>query len=75
MSAQPQPIEGLHLRAIEQRNQLHQTTAELKAKITETRERFDIERNLRRHLPKAAFSAAAVGLIFGYSLGRVLTRR
>jgi hypothetical protein len=75
MSAQPQPIEYLHLRAIEQRNQLHHTTAELKAKITETRERFDIHRNLRRDFPKAAFIAAAVGLVSGYSLGGVLTHR
>lgn len=75
MSSQSQPIENLHLRAIEQRNQIHQTTAELKAKITETRERFDIGRNLRGHFPTAAVIAGAVGLLSGYSVGGMLTRR
>jgi hypothetical protein len=75
MSAPSQPVENLHLRAIEQRNQLHHTTAELKAKIVETRERFDVPRNLRRHFPAAAVIAAAVGLLSGFGFGGMLARR
>ena len=75
MSAQSQPVENLHLRAIEQRNQLHQTTAELKAKITETRERFDVQRNLRVHFTAATVLAAAIGLLSGFGFGGMLTRR
>ena len=39
MSAEP--VENLELRAVEQRNRLHQTTSELKGKISETREQLD----------------------------------
>lgn len=70
-----QPVENLELRAIEQRNHLHQTTVELKRKITATREQFDIRRNVRQHFLGASIAAAAIGLISGYGLGGVLTRR
>lgn len=68
-----QPVENLHLRAIEQRNQLHRTTSELKAKISETREQFDLSHNIRRHLAGAAAILAAIGLLSGYGVGGMLT--
>ena len=63
------PVENLHLRAIEQRNELHHTTAELKAKVTETRDQLDPSRNARRYFVPLAFAAAALGLLSGYRLG------
>jgi hypothetical protein len=70
-----QPVENLELRAIEQRNHLHETTAELKRKIEATREKFDPSRNVRQHFLGVAVAAAAIGLISGYGLGGALTRR
>lgn len=70
-----QPVETLHLRAIEQRNHLHETTAELKAKIAETRKRLDLRGNVLRHFPAAAMIAAAIGLLSGYGFGGMLTQR
>ncbi len=68
------PVEDLQLRALEQRNQLHQTVVELKNKVSETRERFDLQRNLREHfLPVAAISAA-LSFLVGYGVGNMFTQ-
>jgi hypothetical protein len=71
----PEPVENLELRAIEQRNVLHHTTAELKAKITATREQFDVSRNVRRHFLGVASAVTAIGLLAGYGIGGMFTRR
>lgn len=68
------PVEHLLQRAVEQRRNLHQTTAELKARIIEKREQLDVKRNIRRHLPAAALIAAGIGLLSGYGLGDSLIR-
>jgi hypothetical protein len=70
-----QPLEDLHLRAIEQRKELHQTTAELKAKINATRQQFDVPRQLRQHFAPVALALAAIGLLSGFRVGGMLTRR
>lgn len=70
-----QPVENLELRAIEQRNHLHETTVELKGKLTATREKFDVSRNIRQHFLGAAVAIAAVAAVSGYGLGGALTRR
>jgi hypothetical protein len=69
-----QPVENLHLRAIEQRNELHQTTAELKAKVTATRDQLDPSWNARHHFVPFALAVAALGLLFGYRLGGRFTQ-
>lgn len=66
------PLGNLEQRAIEQRSQLHQATAELKAKIVE---RFDVSRNLRKHVATAAVVVAAIGIVAGYGFGGLLPRR
>jgi hypothetical protein len=73
MSAQP--VENLQLRAIEQRNNLHQTTVELKRKISATREQFDIKRNVRDHFAGIAAVVTAVALLSGYGIGMKLMQR
>jgi hypothetical protein len=70
-----QPVESLELQAIEQRNQLHQTTSELKQKIVATREKFDVSRNLRQHFPGVAVAVATIALFSGYRFGGTLARR
>jgi hypothetical protein len=67
------PVEDLQLRAMEQRNQLHQTVVELKNKVSETRERFDIQRNVREHFGTAAAIGAALSFLLGYGVGNMFT--
>ncbi len=69
-----QPLEDLQLRALEQRNQLHQTVAELKNKVSVTRKRFDVHRNLREHFGAAAGIAAALSFLLGYGVGAMFTQ-
>lgn len=69
------PVENLEQRAVEQRNALHQTTAELKAKIIATRERFDVSHSLRRHFAAAAVAVAVIGVASGYRFGGLFAHR
>jgi MFS-type transporter involved in bile tolerance (Atg22 family) len=69
------PVEDLQLRALEQRNQLHHTVAELKSKVSETRERFDVRRNLHAHFGAFAGIAAALSFLTGYGVGTMFTQR
>ena len=73
MSAEP--VENLELRAVEQRNRLHQTTSELKGKIAETREQPDPARNVREHFGGIAAAAGALALLVGYAIAGMFTRR
>jgi hypothetical protein len=70
-----QPLENLQLHALEQRKHLHETVTELKHKVSATRERFDLHRNLREHFAAIAMSAAAIGFISGYATGNMFVRR
>ena len=71
------PVENLELRALEQRNQLHQTATELKvglnSKINSARAKFDINRNAREHFGRAAALAVAIGLASGYGIAGMFT--
>jgi hypothetical protein len=71
----PQAVEDLELRAIEQRNRLHHTTAELKGKITATREQLDPAKNVREHFIAVAAGVSAVALLVGYGIAGMFTRR
>lgn len=73
MSAEP--VENLELRAVEQRNRLHQATSELKGKIAETREQLDPARNVRKHFAGVAAAASALALLVGYGVAGMFTRR
>lgn len=70
----PEPVENLELRAVEQRNRLHQTTSELKGKIAETREQLDPARNVREHFTAIALAAGAIALLAGYGIAGMFTR-
>jgi len=68
------PIESLELRALEQRNRLHQTTTELKTKVAAAREKFAISKNVREHLVGASIVLSLVGFLSGYGLAGIFTR-
>jgi hypothetical protein len=69
------PVENLELRAIEQRNEIHQTTAELKEKLADARQKYDISANLRQRFTTIALVVSCLCLIAGYGAGRIFTRR
>ena len=73
MSAEP--VENLELRAVEQRNRLHQTTSELKGKIAETREQLDPARNVREHFGWNRCRSQRMALLVGYGVAGMFTRR
>lgn len=70
-----QPIETLELRALEQRNRLHQDATELKGKIAAVREKISVVRNVRDHFGLAALVAVFAGLVSGYGVTGIFTRR
>ena len=70
-----QPIETLELRALEQRNRLHQDATELKGKIAAVREKMSVARNARDHFGSAAVVAVVAGLLSGYGFAGIFTRR
>ncbi len=72
----PLPADVLEVRAADQRRQLHNSVTELKTTLRDTvREKLDVRRNARQYLPQAAGVAGLVGLIMGYGLTGMFTRR
>jgi hypothetical protein len=68
------PLENLELRALQQRNHLHQTATELRAKITAAREKLDVATNAREHFTGAAMVIGAPCLVSGYGVAGMFTR-
>lgn len=59
---------------MEQRNELHQSVSELRQKVTDVREKFDIKRNFRHHLMATVLTAAAVLMITSITVARSFDR-
>ena len=72
MTSSSMPVEILEERAADQRRQLHNTVVELKSSL---RESFGLRRNAREYLLPAAGVAALFGLLLGYGLTGMFTRR
>jgi hypothetical protein len=74
-----EPVTSLELRALEQRNRLHQTATELKSeiqtKIDDARDKLDIRKNLSQHFAGPAIVVGAVALLCGYGIAGVFTQR
>ena len=68
-------VENLELRAVEQRNRLHQTTSELKGKISETREQLDPAQKCAGALWRHRCRSCALALLVGYGIAGMFTRR
>jgi hypothetical protein len=73
MSTNPQ-VQNLEIRAMEQRNQLHETVSELKQKVSEVREKFDIKRNVRRHAMLTALIGAGLIVLSSIPIARSFDR-
>ncbi|HTS03960.1 MAG TPA: hypothetical protein VMP68_00130 [Candidatus Eisenbacteria bacterium] len=69
MSPNPQ-VQNLELRAMEQRNQLHQSVTELKQKVSDVREKLDIKKRVRHHIAATSLLAGGVLLLFSIVLAR-----
>ena len=67
MSTNPQ-VQNLELRAMEQRNQLHQRVTELKQKVSDVREKLDIKKKVARHVTATSLIAAGVLIVFSIPL-------
>jgi hypothetical protein len=68
------PLENLELRALQQRNRLHQRAIELKTKITAVRKKLDVATNAREHFTEAAMVVGALCLVSGYGVAGMFTR-
>jgi hypothetical protein len=67
-------IETLHLRALQQRTQLHRTMSELREKVENTRDKIRLSKQAREHLISFSVVASLVGLAFGYAVGGLFVR-
>ena len=69
-----QPIENLELEALEQRNRLHKSADELRAKVEAVRENLRLSKKAREHFVSAAVSVSVIGLGLGYGFAGLFTR-
>jgi hypothetical protein len=69
------PIETLQLRALEKRSQLHRTTSELRTKLSLTREKLSLSKQVRDHLLAVSVIVGAVGLVSGYGIAGLFPHR
>ena len=76
MSSQDMPVEVLEQRAAEQRRKIHNSVSELKRSVRQTvRERLDVKRYARTYLWPAASAVSLLGMVVGYGIAGVFTRR
>lgn len=66
------PTDVLEARAADQRRKLHNSVVELKSQLRET---LDVRKAARQYLWPASGAAALLGLVLGYSLTGMFTRR
>jgi hypothetical protein len=64
------PTEILEMRAAQQRQQLHNSVAELR---TQLKERLDLRKNARQYFAPAAGAVALAGLLFGYGFAGIFS--
>lgn len=68
------PLENLELRALEERNQLHDRATELKGKINDTRDKLDPRTIAREHFLGMAIVTGTVSLLCGYAAAGLFTK-
>lgn len=74
-----EPVEKLELRAIEERQRLHDRATELKTKLEVSRENLrenlSLEKQSREHFGPAAVMVSVAGLLAGYGITGIFTSR
>ena len=68
------PVDRLEIRALQQRNDVHETIGELKDKVVEVRAKLDPQNNAREHLLAASLIVSSIGFVAGYGFGGLFTR-
>ncbi len=68
------PVDRLEIRALQQRNDVHETIGELKDKVVEVRSKLDPNTNVREHLLAASLIVSSVGFLAGYGFAGMFTR-
>jgi hypothetical protein len=66
------PSYTLEARAADQRRRLHSTAVELRSKV---REKLDVKRTARQYAPVASGAAALFGMLLGYGVAGMFTRK
>jgi hypothetical protein len=69
------PFDRLEIRALEQRNHVHETIGELKDKVVEVRSKLDPNTNAREHLLAASLIVSSIGFLAGYGFAGMFTRK
>ena len=69
------PVDRLEIRAVEQRNHVHETIGELKDKVVEVRSKLDPNTNAREHLLAASLIVSSIGFLAGYGFAGMFTRK
>ena len=69
------PLDHLEKRAIQERNELHQTASELKSKLEVARENLRLSHQARQHFGPACWIVSLAGFSLGYVAAGVLFRR
>ena len=68
------PIDVLELRALEQRSDLHNTAAALRARISQIRDQLNVPQQARNHRVAGSLIAAVLGVASGYGFAGLFTR-
>jgi hypothetical protein len=68
------PTHDLHLRALEERAQLHRSVCEVRNKLLDIRGKLRFAKQAREHFTAFSISAAFVGLVSGYACAGLFTR-
>ena len=69
------PIDRLEIRALQQRNDVHETIGELKGKVEAAKAKLDPKANASEHLLAASLVVSSIGLLAGYGFASLFTRR
>jgi hypothetical protein len=69
------PLDHLEKRAIQERNELHQTASELRSKLEVTRENLRLSNQARQHFGPASWFVSLVGFYLGYAAAGMFFRR
>jgi hypothetical protein len=67
------PIESLHLKAVEQRADIHRTVSELRQKASTVRDRLKFSKQAREHLLAGSVITALLGFAVGYGIAGLFT--
>jgi hypothetical protein len=65
-------LDQLEQRALEEREQIHQSVEQLRSGVTQVRSVLDPQRNARKHFLSATVIGSSVAFILGYRLAGLL---